>query len=436
MPHNNNYSADRFPPKGNGWTLAHAWNMTHMNNKHVLTVALTCTLPLNALADNGGFVEDSHFSIKARNFYMNRNFLDDRTAQNYSEEWAQGFIGIFESGFTPGTVGFGVDAIGLLGIKLDTGNGRKGGGTLLLEEDSDGAKDEYSKGGMALKARLSKTVLKYGEQLVNLPVLATSDNRLLPETTQGWLVTSKELPGLTLNAGHFTALRGRDQSEHDSGRLTDLDLIGGSYQFTPNLSARVYHSDVDDYWRKTYVGATSILPLGAGYSATFDFNGYDTKSQGQQRGGVLDNRIWSLSASLAAGSHTFLIAHQRVTGTGNYTYGVDGNSTVFLANSVQYSDFNYENERSWQARYDFNFAALGAPGLTFMTRYLKGTDFHTALTNNGHAWERDIEMKYVLQSGPAKDLSFRVRQASFRSPDRGLNFNEVRLITEYPLNIF
>jgi len=407
-----------------------------MNNKHVLPVVLTCALPLIALADTGGFVEDSHFSIKARNFYMNRNFLDDRTPQNYSEEWAQGFIGVFESGFTTGTLGFGVDAIGLLGIKLDTGNGRKGGGTLLLEEDSDGAKSQYAKGGVAVKARLSNTVLKYGEQLVNLPVLATSDNRLLPETTQGWLVTSKEIPDLTLHAGHFTALRSRDQSEHDSGRLTALDLIGASYQFTPRLNGRAYYSDVDDYWRKHYLGATLIAPLAEGYSAKFDFNGYDTKSQGQQRGGVLDNRIWSLSAALTAGPHTVMVAHQRVTGHGNYTYGVDGNSTVFLANSVQYSDFNYENERSWQARYDFDFAALGVPGLTFMTRYLRGTDFHTAQTDDGRAWERDIEARYVVQSGSAKDLSFRVRQASFRSPDRGLDFNEVRVITEYPINFF
>ncbi|NNJ15079.1 OprD family porin [Pseudomonas putida CSV86] len=407
-----------------------------MNGKTLLALAIPCALPFNALAEGGGFVEDAHFSIKARNFYMNRNFLDERTSQNYSEEWAQGFIGIFESGFTQGTVGFGVDAIGLLGIKLDTGNGRKGGGTLLLEEDSDGAKDSYGYSGAALKAKFSNTVFKYGDQLMNLPVLATSDNRLLPETTQGWLLTSKEIDGLTLHAGHFTALRSRDQSEHDSGGMTTVDLVGGNYQFNRDLSARLYHSDVDDYWRKTYAGATAQWQLSPNWLSKFDFNGYDTRSQGRELGGKLDNRIWSLSATLGTGPHSVMIAHQRVSGDGNYTYGVDGNSTVFLANSVQYSDFNYENERSWQARYDFDFAAVGVPGLTFMTRYLRGTGFHTAQTNDGKAWERDIELKYVVQSGAAKDLSMRVRQASFRSADRGLNFNEVRLITEYPLNVF
>ena len=37
----------------------------------------------------------------------------------------QGFILNYQSGFTQGTVGFGVDALGLLGVRLD-GGGRAG----------------------------------------------------------------------------------------------------------------------------------------------------------------------------------------------------------------------------------------------------------------------------------------------------------------------
>ena len=71
-----------------------------------------------------------------------------------------------------------------------------------------------------------------------------------------------------------------------------------------------------------------------------------------------------------------------------------------------------------------------------MTRYIKGTRFHTAATDDGHAWERDTEAAYVVQSGVAKDLSLRIRHASYRSPDRGVNFDEVRLITEYNFSVF
>ncbi len=35
--------------------------------------------------------------------------------------------------------------------------------------------------------------------------------------------------------------------------------------------------------------------------------------------------------------------------TCGYDYGVDGGGTVWLANSVQRSDFNSKDEKSWQA---------------------------------------------------------------------------------------
>jgi len=176
----------------------------------------------------------------------------------------------------------------------------------------------------------------------------------------------------------------------------------------------------------------------------FDFNIYDTKSEGSADylafdGDKLDNRAFSLSGAYNIGAHTFTLAYQKVTGDGDYGYGIDGGGTIFLANSVARSDFNAEDEKSWQARYDLNFAEYGIPGLTFMTRYVRGTDANVAGTSNGKEWERDVDIKYVLQSGPAKDLSFRVRQATYRSSDGvyydSPSIDELRLIVEYPLSI-
>ena len=77
-----------------------------------------------------------------------------------------------------------------------------------------------------------------------------------------------------------------------------------------------------------------------------------------------------------------------------------------------------------------------------MTRYVRGTNIkdqsiNDTNRNNGKNWERDIEAKYVLQSGVAKDLAFRVRQATYRANDAAgvPDNNEVRLIVEYPLSI-
>ena len=389
-----------------------------------------------------GFVEDSQLNVKLRNLYFSRDFRNNDSGQSRRAEWGQGFLGTFESGFTQGTIGVGVDAIGMLGIKLDGGRGTTNTG--LFPVGSDGRpEDDYSKAGAAVKFRVSDTVLKVGDQFTALPVFATDDSRLLPEMAQGALITSSEIEGLTLHAGRFTSLTAQEQTNRDSFRLKEADVVGGTYAFTDSLSTSLYYSKVEDYWRKVYVNVNWALPISDTQGLVFDFNAYNTKSDGADLvraydGDKLDNTIFSLSAAWNVGAHTFTIAGQRVTGDGSYAYGVDGGGSVFVANSVARSDFNAEDERSWQVRYDLNFAEYGIPGLSFMTRYVYGTGANVESTDNGKEWERDIDIKYVLQDGPAKDLSFRVRQATYRSSDGvydSPSLDELRLIVEYPLSI-
>ena len=399
----------------------------------------------SAQDDSKGFVEDSTFNVKTRMLYMNRDFKNENLKtspsgerQGYREETGIGMHAIFESGFTQGTIGFGVDAFGLGSIKLDSGRGRTGNG--LFAADSDGTpEDTQSKAGGAVKFRLSNTVLKYGDQFVASPVFSTDDSRLLPEATTGTLLVSKEIPGLELSAGRFTAMSSQTGMGHDTiadGGLPSANIGGATYQFTDNFVAGVAASDVDDHFKKQYLNANYTLPINDEQSLNFDFNGYKSKSQGQELSGDIDNRIWSLAAAYSIGAHKFTLAHQRSTGDTGYVYGVDGGGTIFLANSVQYSDFNGADERSWQGRYDLNMKTYGVPGLSFMTRYIKGDNISTG-AEEGKEHELDFETKYVMQNGPAKDLSFRLRSAWYRSNTayNGGDNNDLRLIVEYPLSI-
>jgi outer membrane porin, OprD family. len=77
-------------------------------------VALVASLPLSAGAE--GFLDDTKANLTLRNFYMNRDYTGD-ASQNKAAEWTQSFILDLKSGFTPGTVGFGVDVLGLYSIK-------------------------------------------------------------------------------------------------------------------------------------------------------------------------------------------------------------------------------------------------------------------------------------------------------------------------------
>src|SRR5690606_23515079 len=142
------------------------------------TLAVALSLPIAAQA---AFIEDSKASLELRNFYMNRDFRSEGAAQSKAEEWAQGFLLKYESGFTEGTVGVGVDAYGFTGFKLDSGRGTSGTG-LLPRGDSGKAPSSYGELGAAAKFRISETTLRAGTLMPKLPVVSAGDSRLLPQT--------------------------------------------------------------------------------------------------------------------------------------------------------------------------------------------------------------------------------------------------------------
>ncbi len=412
----------------------------------VIAMAVAAGTSQMALAssqsESEGFVEGSSLTILNRNMYMNRDFRDDgNDGQSYREEWGHGFIGTFESGFTQGTIGVGVDAIGLLGVKLDTGRGRAGNGLFPVGDD-DRAADDYSEAGAAIKFRASNTVLKYGTQFVALPVFSTDDARLLPETAKGTIISSNEIEGLELNGGYFTALNAMNATHHDSsndGALESIAFGGGTYAINDQLSASLYYSDVkiaeaaDSDFTKKYANLNYSLPVGGDQSVALDFNIYQTEWDDADDS---ENTIWSLAGTYTLGAHGFTLAYQKSTGDRGYSYVLDGGGTIWLANSVQYQDFQYENEKSWQVRYDLDMAAYGVSGLSFMTRYIDGSNATSGGVSGLEESEWDIEAKYVFQDGPAKDLSLRLRQAFYQA-DSALDndLSDTRLIIEYPLSI-
>ena len=113
---------------------------------------------------------------------------------------------------------------------------------------------------------------------------------------------------------------------------------------------------------------------------------------------------------------------------------IDG-SNPYLVNFVQINDFAEANERSWQLRYDYDFAAVGIPGLSFMTRYISGDDAKPVAGGTGSEWERNTELQYVFQDGALKNLGLRWRNASYRS-DFARDADENRLIVSYAFPIW
>lgn len=425
--------------------------MKHSPRLCLLSTAIAACLPSLSQAGEGGFIDDASATLTARNYYFSRDFSDivGPNRQSKAEEWAQGFILNVKSGYTPGPVGFGVDAIGLLGLKLDSSPDRVNTG-LLPTRESGKAADDYSRLGLAAKLRLSKTELKVGELQPNLPVLTYSDIRLLPPSYQGVSLVSSELAGLTLQAGHLNSTSLRNEAGDDQilamlGHLPQraassdaFNYAGGDYAFNAGrTSLGAWYAQLEDIYDQRFLGLKHSEPLGA-WTLGANLGFYDSADDGQSLLGEIDNQAAFALLSAKHGGHTFYVGYQAM-------FGDDAFPRVFanvspLGNEVPTFEFASADERSWQLRYDYDFAAMGVPGLVAGVRYIRGDNVDAQATNRGGAryegkdWERDLDIGYVVQSGALKGLGVRVRNVTARSNYRS-DIDENRLILSYTWNL-
>ncbi|MDE1167778.1 MAG: OprD family porin [Pseudomonas sp.] len=403
-------------------------------------LSLTAALPMGASA--AGFLDDATATLNLRNFYLNRNFTNPSYSQGMAEEWTQSFILDAKSGFTQGTVGFGVDVLGLYSVKLNGGKGT-GGSQLLPIHDDGSPADDFGRLGVAGKMKFSKTELKVGEWMPVLPILRSDDGRSLPQTFQGGQVTSREIDGLTLYGGQF-----RQNSPRNDASMQDMfmqgstaaiasdrfNFEGGEYTFNNKRTlVGVWNAELKDIYQQQYLQVLHSQPLGD-WTLGANLGYFWGREDGSALAGDLSNRTMSALLSARYGGGTLFVGLQKLTGD-NAWMRVNGTSGGTLANDSYNSSFDSAQERSWQLRYDYNFVALGVPGLTLMNRYISGSNVHTGAITDGKEWGRESELAYTLQSGTFKDLNIRWRNSSIRRDYSTNEFDENRLIVSYPFSL-
>lgn len=400
-------------------------------------------LPL-ASASADGFVDDSKLKLQLRNVYFNENFRDEHglsaksasTAKSERTEWAQGFLLDYQSGFTPGTLGFGIDALGLLGVKLDSGRGRSGTGLLPVHDDGRAA-DEFSSAGITAKARLARTTLKYGTLLPKTPVLIYNDARLLPQTYEGGQVISSDIENLTLTGGYLERFKLRDSTDsialvpdgYGGDKSGDFSYAGAEYKAGKTIRLSYFYGELENFYRQNFAGIQHDLPIGAGV-LTSDLRYFNSVDTGSAHGGKIDNNMLSGQLIYAIAGHSFGGGYQTLSGDAGLPY-ISG-ATVYSFSNAGIGKFIEEDEKTWMLNYGYNFAAVGVPGLTFATRYLSGNDGKSSSTVK--EWERDAELAYVVQQGSLKGLGVKLRNYVYRSDfSRGRDSNRVYLTYDIAL---
>ena len=448
-------------------------------NKSTLAIAVAVGL-LAQQASAAGFIEDSKATLKLRNFYINNDNRDSGTkaakAQSKAEEWGQGFQLDFTSGFTQGTVGFGIDAIGLLGVRLDSGGGTNGasstsyGGTVFPSKSNGDAVNDFSSLGLTAKAKISQTELRYGTLLPKLPVVSYNDGRLLPQTFEGGQITSNEFKDLTLIGGQIEHVKGRNSSNNEgmsiagannarTGKFSNKFLYAGAdYKINKDLLAQYYYGNLSEFYKQHFLGLTHNWAIGPGvlksdlryfHSTDDGKNGHDSdyytsgdyanSSLGNGKGKVDNNLISGLFLYTVEG-HTFGGGYQVSNGSSDFPWLNQGDgSSAYIPTDMQISKFARAGERTWQARYSYDFAKVGVPGLTAGAVYLRGDNIDTyaggkQASNGASEWERDITVAYVIQEGALKNLGFMWKNAMWRNDIAGQrDQDENRLIVSYSI---
>lgn len=432
-----------------------------MSNKKIVIAGTLSAIALSTQA-YADFLSDSKATLGMRSFYFSNDNRDGTAAPSKTEEWAQGFMLDYKSGYTDGTLGFGVDALGLLGVTLDSGKGRHAGSTMIPSDSNNRAVDEWSRLGLTGKVKVSNTELRYGTLAPKLPILVANDGRLLPQTFEGGQVTSTEFKGLTLTGGRINQATGRGSSDRTglavaggSRESNRFYFAGGDWNVTKDLMAQYYYANLENYYTQQFFGLTHTLAFAHNQSLKTDLRYFKTDSSGRNSSGTsgykiggytkngdgeIDNRTWSAALVYTVGAHAITAGYQRVSDGSNFTQlnqgslvdkGAGGASNYLYTDRLIQS-FTRAGERTAFGQYAYDFAALGVPGLKASVMYLAGDNIKTVSGDKQKEWERDISLDYVLQSGALKGVGLAWRNGKSNS-DATRNQDQNRVFVSYSI---
>ncbi|PTR25317.1 MULTISPECIES: OprD family outer membrane porin [unclassified Pseudomonas] len=440
-------------------------------NKSTLALAVTVGV-LAQQAGAAGFLEDSKASISSRTMYYDADMREGAsTPANRQRETAEGLKFDYLSGFTQGTVGFGIDAQALVGIHLDGGKGHHptGNSNSFFPSDGNEAADEWSRLDGNVKARFSKTEAHLGGALApNLPILIANDSRLLPQTFEGGTITSKEIDNVTFNFGQLEHASGRASSNSTglsvAGATEDSNkfLYGGAdWKVTKDLMLQYYYANLEDFYKQNFLGLVHVYPIAANQSFKTDIRYFDSSSDGKngdpgfqfnnnngfaKEKGVVDNKTWSAMFTYTLGGNAFLIGHQRVNDDGGFVFLNQGNlvdnngnpegaggASFYSFTDATVGSFIRAGENTTFGQYSYDFASLGVPGLKASIAYLNGQDIKATngVGKDLSEHETDARIDYVIQTGALKGFGTTLRHGTYRGNTSTLDQDQTRLIFNY-----
>ncbi len=394
------------------------------------------------------FIDNSQVTLTARNFYFDRDYKQG-DPMPAARDWAQGFIFKANSGYTPGTVGLGLDILALAGFNLLGSSADDYAASGLLPVNSDRKRaDQYGEIRWTAKAKVENSTLHVGTLAPMFPVLFSSPARLFQQNYRGAHLQFNEVDNLKVNAIYVDRVNQRDSTNFEHIRLgnpngrfdqpaesSGLHLLGADYKINDQISTQLYRADLHEVYQQNFVGVKTKHDIGIG-NLLSDVRLFVSNDSGEARAGEIDNQHLGGIFGLQRNNQTFSIGYMQSFGDTALPTLAGAEPAVFLDSMS--ADFTNKDEKVYHIRYDYDFKDTIVNGLKFMTRYSKGVDIDLPQFGRDDfeqdAW--DVDLSYRVPTGKLEGLAVRTRFTHYRNdmPATGMAFrsdNETRVNIDY-----
>jgi len=305
--------------------------------------------------------------LQLRTYY----FDQDNTSAVRSEAWALGGWAGLRSPWWGDLFQAGI--VGYTSQKLYGPDGK--GGTRLLTSDQD----SITVLGEAFGAvRIAGQTITGYRQLVNRPFINPQDNRMVPNTVEAYTLAGAA-KDVSYVGGYITKEKVRDTDSFrwmsnvagGAGEQKGVAFAGGTYSFARTGYLRLDEQYAIDVFNTFYADVRYPIALDDRTGLTLGAQYFPQTSVGDEQIGSFSTWGYGLQAALARGPFGVQL-YWTQTGKERDTQNPFGTHPSYL--DMMQVSFNTAGEKAWGIGATFDFAEIGAPGLTAAALYASGRD--------------------------------------------------------------
>lgn len=387
--------------------------------------------PLAGVDDSSPFIRDTKLTLHLRNYYLTRDDLADKEI----ETWAQGGWLRLVSGRAWNTLSFGATVYGSYGLY---GPEEKDGAMLL----GPGQDDITVLGELYARVNFARHEMKLGRQEYNLPFLNKQDNRMLPNTFEGYSIAAPaaENPDLQYGLGYIDKMKKRNADDFvpmseaagvQKGGRSGAYAGGARYKLHERLTVEGFNIATPDLLNIFYAETVARLETDRGLGLKLSGQFIHQETLGDNLLDRADDDTHAFGG-MAEASYKKAVATLALTGNSRDEVLISPYGTYAGYNSIIVNDYNRAGEYGLRTGLSYDFSAVGLPGVSAFGNYVWG--FNTVDPGTGRDLpnqdELDLTLDYKFTRTWLKGLSIRLRTALIEE-EGGRDLEDYRVIVNY-----